>query len=227
MINNLKLGFKTLKYAHAVKSTMIFGIIIVILGEVLCLMSLVTGDISGGGLPGGYFFMLTALFILQLLYSVNMSNLVQASPMKKKLQTSVPATLSTFCMLIGYLLAVVTEGFVAYRRPESMGVVCGHIIFTVVMMAVIMLYTSVCYKYFFAATVMFLVVFFLCFGYMTGSGMWLAGLQGSGWETFALIAVLGAAALLVFGVLQYFLSLAVYKAPMSKRAQAAALRRQL
>lgn len=225
MINNLKLGFRTLKFAHAVKSTAILGVIIFILGEAMCLLDHWLP--LNGGLPGGYFFMLVVLFMIQLLYSVNMSNLVQSSPVKKKLQTSVPATMSTFCMLTAYLLVLATEGFVAYKRPERIGIVCVHVVFTIIIMALIMLYTAVCYKYFFGGTILFFAVFFISYGYFMNGEGWLVRFQEYGWSAFARLGILGAAVLLAFGVLQYLLSLAVYRAPMSKRAQSASLRRQL
>lgn len=221
MINNLKLGFKTLKYAHAVKSTLIMSGVIMILGILMCVMNVAVEYTF----PGGYFFMLTALFMVQLLYSVNISNLVQASPVKKRLQTSVPAVMSTFCMLAGYLLTVLTEGIVAYFRPEGINYICGQILFTAVLAGVIMLYTGICYKYFAAATIMFAAVFSLFYSYLIRG--WFISFAGGGWGMFALTAAIGLAVILICGVLQYLLSLAVYKVPLSKQAQAASLRKQL
>lgn len=223
MINDLKLGFKVLKYAHAVKSTLVLGGIMVLIGIALCILNVAVEN----SFPGGYFIMITALFLLQLLYSVNMSNLVQASPMKKRLQTSVPAVIGTFCMLMGYLLTVLTEGIVAYFGPEEINYICGQILFTMVVMGVIMLYTGICYKYFVVATVMFILVFAICYSYLISSRGWFISFAGDGWGMFALTAAAGLAFILICGVLQYLLSLAVYKAPMSKRTQAASLRRQL
>lgn len=223
MINDLKLGFKILRYAHAVKVTLIMNVVIVIMGILLCVLNVMVEN----SFPGGYFIMLTALFLIQLIYSVNMSNLVQASPMKKRLQTSVPAVMSTFCMSAGYLITVLTEGIVVSFRPEGMSYICGQIVFTVVIMGVIMLYTGICYKYFVAATVMFIAVFFICYSYMAVGGGWYISFADGGWFMFILTAAAGLAVILICGVLQYLLSLAVYRAPMSKRAQAASLRRQL
>lgn len=226
MISDLKLGFKILRYAHALKSTSILAVIIVVFGLAWCVLNVVS-PAAAGGIPGGYFLMLTGLFMVQLLYSVNMSNLVQASPAKKRLQTSVPAVLSTFCMLAGYLLTVLTAGITVCIRPEKVGIVCGQIIFTVVIMSVVMLYMAVCYKYFVTATVMFVGIFAVCYSYLACEKGWNISFAGNSWFIFVLTAAVGLAAILVCGVLQYFLSLAVYKAPMSKRAQMASLRRQL
>lgn len=223
MINDLRLGIKTLKYAHAVKSTLILGGLMMLMGIAVCILNLAVEN----SFPGGYFMMITTLFLLQLLYSVNMSNLVQASPVKKRLQTSVPAVMSTCCMLASYLLSVLTEGIIAYFRPERMDYICWQLLFTIVVMGVIRLYVAICYKYFVVGTVIFVVIFCVCYSCWMSDGGRLISFWGGGWTMFALTTAAGVAFILICGVLQYLLSLAVYKAPMSKRAQVASLRRQL
>ncbi len=223
MISDLKLGFRVLKYAHALKSSLAIGIIMAVLGVAMCLM----GMLGMENFMGGYFIMMMALFLIQLLWSVNASNLVQASPMKKKLQTSVPAVLSAFCMTAGYLLVVLTEVIVGCIRPDRLSYICVLILFTAIIMGVIMLYSAICYKYFFLGTILFIACFISCYSFLMSGTEQLAKLMQSDWNCFVLTSILGLVILWVCGVLQYFISLAVYKAPMSKRAQMAALRRQL
>ena len=223
MINDLKLGFRTLKFAHALKSTLACGILIAVLGVAMCFM----GILGVENFMGGYFIMLTALFLVQLLWSVNASNLVQASPMKKKLQTSVPAILSTFCMTVGYVVVVLTEVIAAYIRPERICYICVLILFTAAVMGVVMLYEAACYKYFFLATLLFVTCFVVGYGYLMRGTEQLAEFMQYGWGSFALTTVLGLVILWVCGALQYFISLTIYKAPVSKHAQRATLRRQL
>lgn len=223
MINNLKLGLKTLRFAHALKSSLIIGIVMAVLGVAMCLM----GILGEENFMGGYFIMMLGLFLIQMLWSVNISNLVQASPVKKRLQTSVPAVLSTFCMTVGYLIVVLTEIVVGCIRPDRISYICVMILFTAIVMDIIMFYAALCYKYFVLATILFIACFVVCYGFLMTKTEQLAGLMKFGWGSFVLITVLGIAILWVSGVLQYFISLAVYKAPMSKHAQSATLRRQL
>ena len=213
-----------MKFAHGVVSTFICCGIMMAIGVALSLLAVPIGEVRT--LPGGYFIMMIGLFLMQLTFSVNIANMVQASPMKKRLQTSVPATMSTLCMVIGYLLTVLLEGIVAYMRPNRIGLLCEQLIFTVAMMGIFALYSSICYKYFFSATIMFVLVFGGCYGYLMGGGMSINFL-GNTWATFVVTALVGLAVIPICGVLQYLLFLVVYKAPLSKRAQAASLRRQL
>ncbi|MCM1189223.1 MAG: hypothetical protein NC541_07985 [bacterium] len=225
MISNLKLGFRILKFGLNYKSTVISGIIVSLIGIALCfLQASMTED---GTIPGGYFLALTAMFMVQLLYTCSMSDVIQASPMKKKLQTSVPAVMSVFCMICGYSALLLTEGVAAALWPDAMGSVCEQILFSAVVIGCLMLYMGAAYKYFFVSSALFMAMFFLTFGYYANrSRNWLSGIGAGSWRTFGLVGAAGFAAILICGVLQYLLSLAVYKAPMSKRALAGALRRQ-
>jgi len=58
----------------------------------MCGISAVLSGSFPSTLPGGYFFMMVEVFVIQLFYSVNISNMVQASPAKKRLMTSVPTS---------------------------------------------------------------------------------------------------------------------------------------
>ena len=59
MISDLKLGFRVLKYAHALKSSLAIGIRMGVLGVAMCLM----GILGMENFMGGYFIMMMALFL--------------------------------------------------------------------------------------------------------------------------------------------------------------------
>lgn len=226
MIGNLKLGFRIMKYGHGLKGMLMGSILMGLLGLSLSVVS-VSGESTDTALPGGYFFMVIGLFMIQLLYSVNMTGMIQASPLKKRLTTSVPTVLSMFAMLAGYLVTVLVEGILAATHSGSMGVACAHIVFTVGSMSVVALYMGVAYKLFVAATVIFVVAFlgfYSVYCYIMGKGVSIA--DGS-WGTFGLIALVGLAVILVCNLLGYFLSLLLYRVPISRMSQTASLRRQM
>lgn len=224
MINDLKIGFKIMKYGHSAKLSMIGSIVAAVVAVLLCAVSI----LATYSFPGGYFFMIAVLLLLQLLSTVNAANLVQTSPMKKKLQTSVPALLSVLLMLAAYLLNAAVLAVAIGANPEMAEPLLTQIMYTAFIMGVVMLYYGACFKYFVASTAFFLLAFMCTYtpmisGELRWSFMPFAGV----WENFALTTVIGAVVILVCGGLEYLISLAVYRAPMSKWALGARLRSQL
>lgn len=228
MINDLKLGFKIMKYGHSAKLSIIGSIVLAMLGLVICIIS-ITAKIS---FPGGYFLTMSVLLLLQLISTVNAANLVQTSPMKKKLQTSVPAFFSILMMLAAYLLNVVVVAVVVCANPEEEVHFYTQIIYTAALMGMIMLYYGAVYKYFVVSTIVFFTIFMFVYpsiisGDISEKLYWSFMPFAEPWQNFTLTAVIGLAFILVCGVLQYLISLAVYKAPISKLALGARLRSQM
>ena len=228
MINDLKLGFKIMKYGHSAKLSIIGSVTLAVLGLVFCIIS-ISARIS---LLGGYFLTLSVLLLLQLISTVNAANLVQSSPMKKRLQTSVPAFFSILMMLAAYLLNVVVVAVVVCANPEEEVHCYTQIIYTAALMGMIMLYYGAVYKYFVASSIVFFTIFIFIYpsilsGDINEELYWSFVPFAEPWQNFALTAVIGLAVILVCGVLQYLISLAVYRAPISKLALGARLRSQL
>lgn len=228
MINDLKLGFKIMKYGHSAKLSIIGSIVLAVLGLVLCIIS-ITAKIS---FLGGYILTLSVLLLLQLISTVNAANLVQSSPMKKRLQTSVPAFFSILMMLAAYLLNVVVVAVVVCTKPEEEVYCYTQIIYTAALMGMIMLYYGAVYKYFVASSIIFFTVFIFVYpsilsGDINEELYWSYMPYAEPWQNFILTTVIGLAFILVCGVLQYLISLAVYKAPISKLALGARLRSQM
>ncbi len=227
MINDLKLGIKMMKYGHSAKLSFVAGIVLMVFGLVFSVM----GMLVKFSFPGGYFIMMSVLLLLQLISTVNASYLVQTSPAKKKLQTSVPAVVSVTMMVAGYLLNLVTVGVASLCSSKAAGAVetaCNQLIYSAVIMGVIMLYYGACYKKFIAATIGFMVIFFIVYQPMiSGELYWNFMPFADPIGNFALTALMGLIIILVSGLLEYLLSLALYREPISKLALGANLRRQL
>ena len=227
MISDLKMGFKILKFGHGRIANLAGSMIAILLGVFMYGISGVLSGSFPSTLPGGYFFMMAEVFVIQLYYSVNISNMVQASPAKKRLMTSVPTALSTFCILMGYGVTLLCIGVVSCFRPEMLKAACIQIVFTAGVMGVVLIYSGVVYKYFVVGTVLFFAAFLSFYASYSHSETWISGIFGSGWKAFGLTAVSGLAFILICSFLEYLLFLAFYKAPMAKMAQNVSLRRQL
>ena len=228
MINDIKLGCKLLKYGHNAKLSIVLSIIMAIFSVFYSILSIV----ASSNFPGGYFFMLSALLLVQLLCTVNAAGLVAASPARKRLQTRIPALISTATMLAAHLINVVSLGIFASIRPEAMGSVCILIITTTLIMGLVMMYVGVCYKYFVLGTIVFVIGFAVLYGAMVYGVLRQNLTRGflpleSLWGNFWLASALGLGIILVCGLLEYLLTLATYKAPISKLALGARLRGQM
>lgn len=225
MINNLKLGFKITKYGHAAKFTYIASAVLLVIGVLFSVLTCAFGGIteeSVSPLPGGYFMTLIALFLLQLLSTVSAANLVQTSPQKKRLQTTIPAVMSVTLMIAGYLFTVAIMGVTCCFNPEAINTAAIQLFDSAVLSGIVMLYYGAVYKYFYTSTILFFVLFFSATFGANGFSAILP-VDGS-WTGWVLAVVLGAVVILVCGFLEYLISLAVYKAPVSKMALGAKLR---
>lgn len=219
MINNWKMGFQSLKYAYGRLSNTIMMVIFFLMGILFYAM----GPMLNNAFFGGFMIMCAALMPTQMIYSLSVSNLVQASPAKKKMQTSVPAVFTTGSMMAVYLVNILIHAVVSALSPETDYDAGGAMVMQALTALTLMAYLGVAYKYFMASLVMFFVVYFSVY-----TGGFAAGVLFEAVNIpFALAAVLGFALIAAGRAAQYWVSLLVYKAPMSKMAQTASLRKEL
>ena len=226
MINNWKLGIKFLRYAHGIKINLIIGIIMLLLNIPVT----IAGIMSENQLMGGYMLMCVSMLATQMLYSLSASNMVLTTTYRKKLQTSIPAALTCGNMMLMYLINVLINGILALTQGTVRDSAGTELIILALMMVLIMVYMGSAYKYFTVSSL------FLCLLLPVFMNLGLSGMSrmnrignpfGHGGMAFMSAAFCGLAMLAAGGLLQYMLSLLVYRAPLSKMAQAAPLRKEL
>ena len=224
MISDLKLGIKLMRYAYMVKANVAIAILMVVFGVFVTLGVNLSGVASN--MPGGYIVMLAPLFLIQMLSSVSVTNMAQASSAKKRLQTSVPTVITLFSALLGYFIVSIAEYICVAVLPERRGIICGELFVIAVLSALLIIYASVAYKYLVISILLLVPAMMgsVVFGNVIGWGTKLfAGMK----HLFAFTVIAGIVVIAAACVLHYFITLALYKVPMSKYAQAAPLRRQL
>ena len=224
MINDLKLGMKMLRYTYNLKMTIVSGMLFLVGGIFLTVVEMN----SDSGLLGGWFFMCIGLLPTQLLYSLNVSGIVQVSSAKKRMQTSVPALITFVNMVALYLLELIIQGILVWGGGKRAELAAYEMLTLALMAAMIMMYMGVSYKYFVVSTIVFVpCIIFLFSGLMTSGARydWNV-LRGTG-IPFILVVPAGLVVLALGGLGQYLLSLLFYRAPLSKMAQAAPLRKEL
>ena len=150
MKNDLIKSFKLIKYSLSMKMNITMAVLFFLLGLAMELYQAfwVTDTVSEGVIPFGAVFMIcTAMFPSQMLVSLDVSLMAQASAYKKKLQTS----LSTLMILIGNLVMFT---LILIIRMIGVAVTPGatlemmHILPVGIFSALIILYSGIVYKFF-------------------------------------------------------------------------------
>lgn len=203
MLKDIKLGFKLLKYGYKLKLNVIMLVFFAIFGIASEIFS------KGTSIIGGVYFMMSGMFTFQLIMSMDVSELIQSTSLKKKLQIYIPVLASTVINLILFTIFVVERVVLI-----QMGVADKtQIIYTLFMLDVILLitylYTSICYKYFVLGFILFMVMFMAAF---MGFADTIAALG------LPVIALFGYIAIFVGGALEILIGELLYKKPLSEFA---------
>lgn len=203
MLKDIKLGFKLLRYGYKLKLNVIMLVFFTIFGIASEIFS------KGTSIIGGVYFMMSGMFTFQLIMSMDVSELIQSTSLKKKLQIYIPVLASTVINLILFTFFVVERVVLI-----QMGVADKtQIIYTLFMLDVILLitylYTSICYKYFVLGFILFMVAFMAAF---MGFADTIAALG------LPVIALFGYIAIFVGGALEILIGELLYKKPLSEFA---------
>lgn len=224
MIDNYKLGMKMLRYGSGLVGMIVGTVIFLILGLA---MNIGYASFGIAGTPGDIIFMIVAMFPVQVIYSLSVSNLVQSSPAKKRMQTSVPTTVTCFNMIAICLVSSLCKGFAMTGHPEFIGTACFEMVTMAVFSALMMLYIAIAYKYFLASIIAVIMVYFFTSARLNVVNHIQLGIFDNSVSSFVLALAISLILIVLGGFGQYALSLLVYKAPMSKYAQSAAVRKEM
>lgn len=220
-MKDVKLGLRLLKFGYGVKGMGVCAVAVFLLSIPLCAVSM----LKAINVPAGYFLLLAVFIPSQGMISLYASDLVMASPVRKRLEVSIFVMMQFVGSVAAYLLLLAMGGVVAARSPELIGHVSNQLLQTAVSALCIELYAGACRKYMVASTVGFAML--LLFSRTFFPVELLLPVLGSGWELFAKAALLGLALVLFGGGLMYLCNRALYRAPMSKLCQTAGLRKTL
>lgn len=225
MINDFKKALQLSLYGFKAQMQMIFMIIFVIIGLIW------EYSFQGMHWIGAFFIILAPVYFSQILYGMGMSNMVAASPYKKKLQVLYPALSNCFFELVAMTIVVLLKVFEIRSCPENRSGLM-YVLLSVCMYCIVLnVYSAMVYKYFALSIVLMLVpIMGLSYVFTSESfnnyeGGLLSALVGhmslGGLVLICYLTVfLGAA-------LQYAISTALYKKPLSEYAMGMAMRKAL
>lgn len=234
MINDMKLGFKMLRYSHGIKGNVACAVIMAVFGLIIMVSDLIimasSARYSGVGAAAGFLLMVSGMFPTQMLFSLNVTGLVLSAPVQKKLQTKIPVLCNFVCMAALFTFITLFKAVMIAIYPETLQAVCNELTLIALLGAVVTGYMAIAYKKFWLGTILFLVFYGLFTnGLFTISDDKILnmGIFGPGVGSFLLAWVLGIAILAAAAVVGYGVSLLLYKQPISKMSQPATLRKYL
>lgn len=212
MIKDIKLGLSLMKYGLNYHMS-IFGILLCLAATMFFMWLLPVAAI------GGMLLSVVPLFVAQLIFSLTVSTMVQTSPHKKRLQTSVPTIVAAICVLVANTIVVIMHWFnyqrvmnntdpflsVTYEPGEYE---TGYL-FTAIFLVWILLYTTLSMKYFWPATIIMVGGFWAVRAYVEQGE--LIYIVMPDWVAILLSYVIVLLGCAVF----YFITCVTYKKPYS------------
>lgn len=227
MINDIKLGIKIMRYGHGLVLNIILGVWFLVIGIVVIILSM-SGHLIN--LAGGCFAIAAALIPIQIIFSLNTSNMVLSSPVRKKMQTVVPTAITCISTLVMYLAVDLLLLIMVCINPDRIPVACILLALQIVFAVFFMIYIPICYKYMSAAIILGIIIWAgvtYLNSIMLLSDVNIFSFFKKDISSFLLISALGLLGIVAGGFLQYLLSLLFYKAPVSKYSQNVYLRKEL
>lgn len=225
MINDFKKALQLSLYGFKAKTQMIFMIVFVIVGFVWEYF------FQGMHWIGAFFIVLAPIYVSQILYGMGMSNMVASSPYKKKLQVLYPTLSNCFFELVAMTIIVLLKVFEIRSCPENRSGLM-YVLLSVCMFCIVLnVYSAMVYKYFALSTVLMLIpVMALSYVFTSESfNNYEGGLLSALVDHMSMGGLVLICYLTVFlgAALQYAISTALYKKPLSEYAMGMAMRKAL
>lgn len=221
MKNDLIKSLKLIRFCTSRRTNIVLLIIFLILGVMLEILGstgllLLNEAFPVGG--GAIFLLCTAIFPSQMIVSVDVSLLAQTSPYKKKLQTTLFSWILLVSMLCAMTLILVIRCVGTALRHAPMKEL--NFLPVGLFAAGIILYSGVAYKFFIGSVVALYVAMIAggaAYGYMGAADIQIGWLDRIGANP-AVCVVLSYVLIAAATGLEYLISQALYRFPLSKYA---------
>jgi hypothetical protein len=219
MKNQIKIGIKLWKHGLCCKTNIATAILFLLIGLAMELSSWESSYL------GGFYLVLSPMIIAHLIISTDVSTMVQTSPYKKKIQTSMPVLVCTPGMLAAYTVVVLFSWHRLHVLPggdiEGAAAVRSHLISVIVLLFFAAVYMGVCYKYFLVSVLLLTAILVP----LIVISQYTAYVWADGMPTAAIVAF-GYLAILAGQFLSYLCSCLFYKKELSRNAFGSAMRRE-
>lgn len=207
MIKDFILGIRLLKYCYGIKTNVACAMLFLAAGALL-LFRMPDNGIWTIYLVG------SGAFLAQILSSLNATAMANSSPRRKALNTLIPMILSLPLYLLLYGASCLVELWMLYKGKVWEQELAQSVIMAGLVMMWFMVYIGGAFKYFVASLMMAVVaILFIIFG----GNIIFAILEPH--ISIGAALLIGLAEVLLGVVLQYLLSLLLYRQSASKAAQ--------
>ncbi|MCQ2522945.1 MAG: hypothetical protein MJ123_01285 [Lachnospiraceae bacterium] len=155
-MKDLKKGIKLMAYGLQFKTMIGMFAFFLVFGV---LMEIFLNDEMGN--MGGFYFVICGSFIYQLIITSSVASYISSSPLKKKIQTTLPSVLSFLTVAIFFTVFVVMRSIrLSVANYDAKVIMSGYkgILLVAILAMVIQIYNSFAYKFFWASTIGLLVV---------------------------------------------------------------------
>lgn len=219
LMENWRFAVKCIKLSYNLKTNLLsIGF--------LSVMALVyeIGNFSNG--LGAILMLIVSMYPAQMIYSVCGSQLVLSSPHKKAIMTSVPAII-TFCSgILAYLTVIGMEAIRVMGNPEAAEYSTHMILILGVVLMIMEIYVCIVHKYFVVSVVVVIGCLIGCYYLMNFFGDGVLIMSWLSWVSMPVAIAMGLCLAVLGSLLQYGVSLLVYKKPVSRGAIYGLLRQQ-
>lgn len=216
MIKDIKMGWQLLRYTYGLKTAIIFSILLLAIG----IFFLVAMPQESG--TGPFFIVATAMWPIQMLYSVVVPDIVQTSPWKKAIQTKVMAWMGMLSFLAMMLLIIVLELIMVGTNCQNSTFASTTILNTGVYSFMLLLFMCGALKYFWQSTIVLMLMIYP-YLYVVNLSIWVERFGIS----LPIAVVLCCVMIFLGGLANYGLSLLLYRKPVAKSSQLTALKKTM
>lgn len=220
LIESWRFAIRCMKLSDNLKMNLICGVVVFVIALVQEIAN------HGYNVVGAMFLMTVTVYPAHMIFSICSSQLVQSSPYKKSIMTSL-TTVITFCSgILCYLIVIGIEGIRVIADPETAGKSARIILFAGMLLVLMKVYVSVVYRY--RVVSVFVMTGSITF-YSYFATMFINDKMFSRWisEMSMPVAIMAGLCFAVLGsLLQYGISLLLYKKPISRNAIYGLLRQQ-
>ena len=211
MLKDIILGFKLVKYGYKLKENIFMLVIFTAIGLFVEIQS------KGTSIIGGLYFMLVGMFTYQLIMSVDVSEYIQTSAMKRKLQLTIPVITSTALYLFIFTFIIIEKCILINMYPENQKMLIMSLVQLELFMLIVFAFSSICYKYFLLGFLLFIVLDFAViiissFLFNTPFAPTVLSIP------FGVFAVTGYLVIFIGSVLEYIIGSKLYNKPLSQFA---------
>lgn len=153
MIKNIKLYYELLKYGYKLKVNICGILFCTICGIIFLIFSPSRDGLSL------YMLMVSSVFIMQLVSSMEMSGLIKSSPKFRSFYYGIPRVVNITCAIFYYTVLVVTRLVMSASFEEFSQGIGNELLICGIIYIIMVFYAMLAFKLFFISTIIFLIFY--------------------------------------------------------------------